>query len=388
MHLRNVILAALALAAVALAQNPITVDSPFQVRYAANLTAGGEAYINISNSGANGAPPLGPGFGSPAGNLCINAYAFDSNENMVSCCSCLVTPNGLLTLGVKRDILSNTLTGLTVDPATVKLLATLAGGTGTGTSCFNSAAAVTAATRGATGMLAWGTSLEPQAGGFNVVETPFTPASLGAGEAASLGGRCASIIGNGSGSGQCPACPGDPSCTLTATAPNLSFLPLGTLVNIPIPISGGTAPYTCTLSSGQLPAGLSINNCSIVGGTTQNTSFSYTISVRDSGHCSAQVTGSGSGGCGFSNVSATCPQISARRGPVTVGTIINPVTVSVTGGVAPFTCSATGLPSGLSMSSSCTIFGASNVPGTFPYTISVKDTCNATGSVACSVTIQ
>ena len=69
MYLRNVILATLVLAMVAFAQNPITADSPFQVKYAANLNLG-ESWINISNTGANGAPLLGPGFG---GAVCLLA---------------------------------------------------------------------------------------------------------------------------------------------------------------------------------------------------------------------------------------------------------------------------------------------------------------------------
>ena len=87
MHLRNVILVMLALAAVAFAQ-PATLDSPFQISYAANLNVG-ESWINISNSGANGAPLLGPGFGGAVGNICVNVYAFSPDEQLISCCSCL-----------------------------------------------------------------------------------------------------------------------------------------------------------------------------------------------------------------------------------------------------------------------------------------------------------
>jgi len=39
-----------------------------------------------------------------------------------------------------------------------------------------------------------------------VTETAFSPATLSAGELASLGGRCASILGNGSGFGVCASC--------------------------------------------------------------------------------------------------------------------------------------------------------------------------------------
>ena len=206
MYLRNVILATLVLAMVAFAQNPITADSPFQVKYAANLQFG-ESYIDITNSGANGAPLNGPGFGGAAGNICVNVYAFSPDEQLISCCSCLVTPNGLVNLGVNRDLTVKTLTGVIPTSVVVKLVATLAGTGGSGTNCTNSAATVTMATP-VSGMLAWGTTIHatPVAGTYATVETAFTPATLSAGELASISGRCASILGNGSGFGICFSC--------------------------------------------------------------------------------------------------------------------------------------------------------------------------------------
>ena len=213
MRVRNVILVALVFAMAAFAQIPATpivaVDSPFQVRYAANTNLGGgpfESYINITNDGANGAPLLGPGYGGAVGNICVNVYAFSPDEQMISCCSCLVTPNGVVNLGVNRDLTAKTLTGVIPSSVVVKLLSTLAGPGGTGTSCSNSAAAVTTAAI-VPGMLAWGTTIHAApTGGYAVTETPFLPATLSAGELASLGGRCASILGNGSGFGQCLSC--------------------------------------------------------------------------------------------------------------------------------------------------------------------------------------
>ena len=209
MHLRNVILAALVCAMVAFAQTPITADWPFQVRYAANLAAG-ESYINIVNTGANGAPLLGPGFGGAAGNICVNVYAFSPDEQLISCCSCFVTPNQVVNLGVNRDLTIKTLTGIVPPSVTVKLLNTLAGANGTSGSsaCNNSAAQVGSANLPiAIGMAAWGTTLHAAPGGvFATTETPFTPATLSAGELASITGRCAAILGNGSGFGQCLSC--------------------------------------------------------------------------------------------------------------------------------------------------------------------------------------
>src|SRR6516162_5336113 len=206
MHLRNVILAAVAFSATAFAQPAATHDTAFQVRYAANLNLG-ESYVDITNTGANGAPLLGPGFGGASGNICVNVYAFDPGEELISCCSCLVTPDQTVNLGVNRDLTVKTLTGIVPTSVTIKLLATLAGTGGSGNSCTNSAATIGTATI-VNGMAAWGTTLHatPTAGAVATTETPFTPASLSPAEAASIGGRCASILGNGSGFGVCQSC--------------------------------------------------------------------------------------------------------------------------------------------------------------------------------------
>lgn len=191
---------------VAESSEPISADSPFQVKYAANLNIG-ESYFDLANTGANGASLLGPGFGGASGNICANVYAFDAGEELISCCSCLITPDQTVNLGANRDLTVKTLTGVTPTSITVKLLSTLAGGDGTGTSCTNSAATVTSATL-AYGLSAWGTTLHamPTASRYDTTETPFIGSGLSPGELASIGARCSSILGNGSGFGICNSC--------------------------------------------------------------------------------------------------------------------------------------------------------------------------------------
>lgn len=181
------------------------VGAAFQVSYAANLNPG-ESNINITNNGVNGAPLLGPGFGPQAGNICVNVYAFAPDEQMISCCSCLVTANGLVNIGAVRDLTANTLTGILPTSIVVKTVTTLANQNGSGTNCSNSAAAISpAAIVG--GALAWRTTLhEAPSSGYDTTEVPFSPATLSMGELQSLGGRCAAIIGNGSGYGICRSC--------------------------------------------------------------------------------------------------------------------------------------------------------------------------------------
>jgi len=194
-------------------QNQVTTDSPFQVRYAANLANGQESWINVINDGANGAPLFGPGIGGATGNICVNVYAFAPDEEMVSCCSCYLTPSAVVQLGVVRDILSNYIHGgIWPTSLTIKLLATLdgTGGTGGASGCTNSAALVTApGTVKANGMVAFGTTLHAQTSGvvpFAVTETPFIPATLSTAELNSLGTRCTGIIGNLGGYGMCKSC--------------------------------------------------------------------------------------------------------------------------------------------------------------------------------------
>jgi len=240
MYLRNVILVALVCAIAAFAQTPASLDTIYQVKYAANLSVG-DSYFDIMNTGANGASPLGPGTGlgtalNPVtGNICVNVYTVDPNEELVSCCSCLITPDATVHLTALTDLASAAVTTDGVAPLSisVKLIETLAGAGGTGssaTACADSAAlAGTAAfpiPLTDAGMAAWGTTLHPPVGSGTYVttETPFTPAflsgvpaggiagvgNLASAELLSLTGRCASIIGNLSGHGQCI------SCSLTA----------------------------------------------------------------------------------------------------------------------------------------------------------------------------
>ena len=217
MHTKlSTIFAAMILSMVAFGQQ----DTAFQIRYASNLTAG-DSVINITNTGANGAPLFGPGFGVAPGNICVNVYAFSPDEQLISCCSCLITPNGLVSLSVNQDLVSNTLTGVRPDSVVIKLVNTLASVAvvgGGATSCTNSAAlAGTTPFPIMGGMLAWGTTLHRgvPATTFAVTETAFIPATLVlpnggvpvlGSELASILNRCTNIIGNGSTFGICRSC--------------------------------------------------------------------------------------------------------------------------------------------------------------------------------------
>jgi hypothetical protein len=181
MKLRHLFLAALACSTVAFAQ----ADSSFQVRYASNLNIG-DSVVNITNTGASG------------GNICVNVYTFSPDEQLISCCSCTVTPNALVSLSAKTDLVSNTLTPAVPNSIVIKLLATTSG-------------PCNAATPGVqtNGLAAWGTTLHAQPTTpvtFATTETAFTPATLSASELARISSFCGFIQANGSGFGICRSC--------------------------------------------------------------------------------------------------------------------------------------------------------------------------------------
>jgi hypothetical protein len=188
---------------------PGVLDGPFLVNYATNFSAG-ESWINMINTGANGDLALGPSLGGAAGNICVNVYAFDPNEEMVACCSCLITPNQVVNFGINANLLGHLETPAVPSSVTIKLVNTLAGD-GTKSSCTNSAYyAGTTAFPLANGLVAYGTT--PQqlgTGAYYMVEHPFIPSTLGPApnsELASLTGRCGSIIGTANGYGICQQC--------------------------------------------------------------------------------------------------------------------------------------------------------------------------------------
>ena len=164
----------------------------FQVRYASNLNIG-DSVINISNAGTQNA-------GGALTNICANVYAFSPDEQLISCCSCTVTPNALVSLSAVSDLISNTLTPAQPTSIVVKLIAT------GGTTCNASNVPVENL---AAGMEAWGTTIHAAPTSpvtYSVTETGFKEKGLSAAELARVTSFCGFIQSNGSGFGICRSC--------------------------------------------------------------------------------------------------------------------------------------------------------------------------------------
>ena len=142
-----------------------TFTDVFLVKYAANLSVA-DSVFNLTNTGASSTVPLP----IQNGNICVNAYTFSPDEQLISCCSCLVTPDGLASLSANNDLVANTLTPGRPTSIVVKLLATSGDPSAVGTPC-NASTAGSPTNPLSRGLAAWGTTIHA------LPVTPLTPAT-------------------------------------------------------------------------------------------------------------------------------------------------------------------------------------------------------------------
>lgn len=170
------------------------------------------------------------------------------------------------------------------------------------------------------------------------------------------------------------------SGTLIIANPPTAYV--GTPYTGTIGVSGGVAPYTCQITSGTLPAGLSINNCTITGTPTTAGTSTITVKATDSSNPAITTTGPAT-----ITVSTAGTLTIASPPNATVGTPYTG-TIGVTGGTAPYTCQITSgtLPAGLT-ANNCTITGTPTTAGTSTVTVKVTDSSNPTLTKTGPITI-
>jgi hypothetical protein len=148
-----------------------------------------------------------------------------------------------------------------------------------------------------------------------------------------------------------------PSLVITSPPPATVNVPyMGT-----IPVTGGTGPYTCTIASGTLPAGLMLGpNCTITGKPTTSGSMTVMVKGTDSSQPPSSTTGPVT-----VTVNPSGTLMLSSPPAATVGTPYTGV-IGVTGGTSPYSCSITSgtLPVGLTLGAACTITGTPTTAGT------------------------
>ncbi|HYF35769.1 MAG TPA: putative Ig domain-containing protein, partial [Prosthecobacter sp.] len=177
-----------------------------------------------------------------------------------------------------------------------------------------------------------------------------------------------------------PACP-----VITVTPGSLPLAAVNTAYTQTLTATGGTGPYTWTLTSGTLPAGITLDGTSgVISGTaaaSNGAGASLVITVTDSRGCQRQVN---------ANL-LVCPVISLSPGtlPNTVSGSVYSQTLSASGGTAPYTyvLASGALPQGLSLDASTgTISGTPNADNSTTFTVRATDAVGCQGSANYSIT--
>jgi hypothetical protein len=163
-----------------------------------------------------------------------------------------------------------------------------------------------------------------------------------------------------------------------ATLPNGQ---VGTPYSQTVSASGGTAPYTFTISSGALPTGLLLNSASgaITGTPTTAGTFTFTITATDATGCSGSrlyTVTIASPGCAAITLSPTTLPPGVAQAPYSQ-------TVTASGGTPPYTytISSGTLPVALSLNPATgNISGVPLTPGLYNFTIRATDNVGCIGA--------
>jgi len=165
----------------------------YQVTYYDNNIPGApldSGTVRVVNPGVTGSP-----ISADEGTLCANIYVFDDTQEMIECCSCPVTANGLLTLSV-QELTENPLT-TTPFRGVIKIVSSTPAPTCDATSLASATPDLRAF---ATHLQNDSTRVIPF---LSVTEDEFADAPLSAIEQSDLGTICSFVRYLGTGRGRC-----------------------------------------------------------------------------------------------------------------------------------------------------------------------------------------
>ncbi len=173
--------------------------------------------------------------------------------------------------------------------------------------------------------------------------------------------------------------------TITLTPATLPAPTIEAAYSQTLSASGGLAPYRYSISTGALPAGLTLNSTTgVLSGTaTAAGPFTFTVTAKDTNSLTAAQSYS------FTIAAPTITLTPASLPAPTVGVAYSE-TLNASGGTAPYTYSISAgvLPAGFTLNSTTgAIFGTATVGGTFSFTVTAKDTNSFTGTQAYSITV-
>jgi len=203
-HLLTICLVVLGLGALAVSASaqaaPAIAQDFFKINYFSNNGVSGapDATVRIDNPGS---PVNVPDSTGPQ-DLCAMIYVFDNDQQLTECCGCLVTPNGLRTLSVGKDLTSNPLTGVKSNNGVFKIVSAVPN---------NDPCDPTTGFEVSPTVRAWASHVQNKVGtAYPITETEFSNATLSEAELeGNLIAQCFFAQRLGSGHGVCSCGTGD-----------------------------------------------------------------------------------------------------------------------------------------------------------------------------------
>lgn len=179
---------------------------------------------------------------------------------------------------------------------------------------------------------------------------------------------------------------GDPP-TITTNSP-LPGGQVGKSYSHDLAASGGSPPYTWSVTAGALPGGLSLDPASgsLSGTPTVAGNFTFTVQAVDTNGAS------GSKAFTLAIAAAPAPALTITTGATLPGGTVGASysqTISASGGTPPYSFAVTGgsVPPGLSLNASGTLAGTPSSANNFGFTVQVKDASGATATQAFTLAI-
>ncbi|MHB8800362.1 MAG: Ig domain-containing protein, partial [Thermoanaerobaculia bacterium] len=173
-------------------------------------------------------------------------------------------------------------------------------------------------------------------------------------------------------------CTGSLATSLTVSCPTITVSPAsfgnGTagVAYGPVTLTqtGGVGTVTYGVTTGALPAGVTLSSAGVLSGTpTVTGTFTFTVTATDANACT---------GTQSYTLVVDCPVIAvspATLGNGTAGVAYGPVTLTQAGGVGTVTYAVTAgaLPAGVTLSTAGVLTGTPTVTGSFSFTVTATD---------------
>jgi hypothetical protein len=179
-----------------------------------------------------------------------------------------------------------------------------------------------------------------------------------------------------------------PALVITSAGGALPDAAVGKPYSVTLPAAGGTLPFTWTLASGQLPAGLTLSTAGVLSGTptvANPVPTVFTVQVQDGGappQSKALAL----------TIRVPAPLAIVPGGgalPEALASVAYSATLSTTGGIGPVMCSVTSgsLPPGVTLSPLGTISGTPSAVGNYSFTIQAADSGSPPQQTTASYTL-